>query len=319
MGDRSVKSLFDDFVQYASEHGLPIEALAIGDESHVIAEHHWVADRPRSIYSHTKSYTSTAIGIAIDNGLMSLDDLLINTVADELSVTELNQLDQRIQQITLRDLLVMSSGFGGAFLMINERRKGEGCPDFLRYMLAKPVTATPGAHFCYSSADTYLAGRMLEHATGERLGEYLWQHVFNPLGQGWPIWEHDPQGHAMGGSSIEMTITSMMKIAQVFLNEGVWAPTGQRIVSADWVKQASSKQIDTPTGHHDDGWSCGYGYQWWMSPYPKSYRADGAFGQISTVLPEQGLVVAIQCPEGDGWERVVRHELYERLLTPLAE
>lgn len=317
MDDRNAAVLFNDFVRYATEHALPIDAIAIGDESHVIAEQHWAANRPRSIYSHTKSYTSTAIGIAIDEGLMSLDDLLIDAVADELDVDELNRIDPRIRHITLRDLLIMSSGFGGAFLMIRDRRAGTGCPDYLRYMLAKPITATPGAHFRYSSADTYLAGRMLEHATGERLGAFVWSRIFEPLDQGWPIWEHDPQGHAMGGSSIEMRLTDMMKIAQVFLNDGVWAPTGQRIVSEDWVKQASSQQIGTPAGHHDDGWSCGYGYQWWMSPYPKAYRADGAFGQISTVLSEQGLVVAIQCPEGDGWEHTVRHELHEHLMLPL--
>ncbi|WP_308743717.1 serine hydrolase domain-containing protein [uncultured Bifidobacterium sp.] len=312
MDDRTAVALFDDFVHYSNDRGLPIEGVAIGDESHIIAEHHFLSDRARSIYSHTKSYASTAIGIAIGDGLLTLDDTLDDVVDGDLP----EDADPRIAQITLRDLLTMSSGFGDGFLMIPGRRAGEGCPDYLSYMLHKPVAVTPGKDFCYSSADTYLAGRMLEHVTGMRLGEYLWRRIFEPLGQGWPVWEHDPQGHAIGGSSIEMRLTEMMKIAQVFLNGGIWAPTGRRIVDAAWVAEATSRQIDTPPSN-DDGWSCGYGYQWWLSPYPSAYRADGAYGQISTVLPEQGLVVAIQCPEGDGWERVVRHALHERLLMPL--
>ncbi|MBW3092134.1 serine hydrolase [Bifidobacterium sp. 82T10] len=313
MTDQSITVLIDDFVRYAQDHELPIEAIAVGDESRVIAEHHFVADRPRCIYSHTKSYMSTAVGIAIGEGLLSLDDRLTDSFAGELPA----DADPRLGEITLRDLLTMSSGFDGSFLMIHGRRQGEGCPDYLQYMLHKPVLVDPGSGFHYSSADSYLAGRMLEQAAGMRMGEYLWRHVFEPLGQGWPVWENDPQGHPLGGSSIEMRLTEMMKLGQVFLNDGVWAPTGQRIVDPEWIAQATAKHIDTPVRTDDDGWSCGYGYQWWMSPYPRAYRADGAYGQITTVLPEQGLVVAIQCPEGDGWETVVRHELHERVMLPL--
>ena len=313
MNASNAVALFDDFIRYATDRSLPIEGLAIADERGILAEHHFTHDKPRSIYSHTKSYVSTAIGIAIGEGALRLDDTLGGVFAARLP----DNADPKLADVTLHDLLTMSSGFDGDFLMIAGRRTGEGCPDYLRYMLSKPVRVTPGSAFHYSSADTYLAGRMLEERTGMRLGEYLWRRVFDPLGQGWPVWEHDPQGHALGGSSIEMRLSDMLRIAQVFLNGGVWAPTGRRIVDADWVGCAASKQIDTPV-QDDDGWSCGYGYQWWMSPYPHAYRADGAFGQISTVLPDQGLVVAIQCPEeNDGWAVTVRHELHARLMLPL--
>ena len=182
----------------------------------------------------------------------------------------------------------------------------------MAYMLTRRVEREPGSEFCYSSADSDLAGRMLEQATGERLGEYLFRTVFSKLDQGFPMWEADPQGHHIAGGGIHMTLTDMLKLGQVYLNGGVWH--GRRIVGEEWVRMASSKQIDIPVTNI---WTCGYGFQFWMSPYPGAYRADGAYGQITTVLPDQGLVVAVQCPETGDFDNVVRPALHEHLLLPL--
>ena len=108
-----------------------------------------------------------------------------------------------------------------------------------------------------------------------------------------------------------MPLTDMMKIAQVYLADGLWK--GERIVDASWIRVASSKQIETNGGNI---WDCGYGYQFWMSPYPGAYRADGAYGQISMVLPESGLVVAFQCPEIGDFD-TVRQAVHEELLLKL--
>ena len=145
-----------------------------------------------------------------------------------------------------------------------------------------------------------------------RLGEYLYGMIFSKLDQGWPVWECDPQGHSIAGGGIYMSLANMLKLGQVYLNDGTWH--GTRIVSESWVKQASGKQIDTP---YSNIWTCGYGYQFWMSPYEGAYRADGAYGQITTVLPKQGLVVAIQCPESGDFDNVVRPALHGHLLLPL--
>jgi CubicO group peptidase (beta-lactamase class C family) len=101
-------------------------------------------------------------------------------------------------------------------------------------------------------------------------------------------------GHPCGGGGMCLTLDDMAKLGQLYLNEGVW--NGKKIVSLDWIKQATSKQIDTPV-QDDNDWLCGYGYQFWLSPYSNAYRADGAHGQVTTVLPAAQLVVSIQCPE----------------------
>lgn len=301
--------IFHNFIAYAQErNGLGIEGLAIADGDGVIEEYRFTPPLARNIYSHTKSYVVTAIGIAIEEGLLTLDDRLVDAFPDAVPANA----SERLGRITLRHLLTMSSGFDRPYLMNEDRRGGVGAPDYLAYMLSRLVEAEPGDHFCYSSADSDLAGRMLEQATGERLGEYVFRTVFDKLDQGFPLWEADPQGHHIAGGGIHMTLRDMLKIGQVYLNGGVWH--GRRIVSADWVRLASSRHIDTPA---DNVWTCGYGFQFWMSPYPGAFRADGAYGQITTVLPQQGLVVAMQCHETGDFDAVIRPAVHERLMLPL--
>ena len=213
---------FLEFHRYASSHNLPLEAISVGDENKVLCEMHYAANAPRNIYSHTKSFTVTAVGLAIEEGKLSLEDHVAEVFKDKLP----SNPDPNLEKIQLKHLLCMSSGFGKALLMNADRRPGVGAPDYEKYMMAQPVPVEPGSAFCYSSADSILAAHMV------------------------------------------------------------------------------------------DPWHVGYGYQFWISPYPGSYRADGAFGQITTILPEKGLVVSIQCPERGNFDQVKR-ALHEHFLMEL--
>ena len=153
---------------------------------------------------------------------------------------------------------------------------------------------------------------MIEKAVGMRLGVYLYEKLFCKLNQGWPQWEDDPQGYPIGGGGMHMTLIDMMKLGQLYLADGIWK--GEQLVSNNWIQEATKKQIDTEG--EEDIWKCGYGYQFWMSPYPKAYRADGAYGQITTVLPEQNLVVAVQCPEYGDFEKV-KQALHTKIFLPI--
>lgn len=303
----SVEKLFQEFVHFVEAEKLFVEGIAVGDENKVLLEHHFMPDLARNIYSHTKSYTATGVGIAIEEGKLSLDDKLAEFFPESLPENP----DPKLFDIKLRHLLTMSSGFNHAYLMNADRRSGTGSPDFLKYMLSRPVEVNPGEKFQYSSADSILLVRMVEKATGIPFGEYMYQNVFSRLEQGWPMWEFDPMGHPNGGGGMCMHLTEMMKIAQVYLADGCWKD--ERIVDSSWVKAATSKQIENSS---EDIWVCGYGYQFWMSPYPNAYRADGAYGQISTVLPESGLAVAIQCPEYGEFDKV-KMALHEIVLSQL--
>ena len=303
-----LEKLFNDFVKYVEEQKLYIEGIAVADEKKVLLEHHFMPDLERNTYSHTKSYMATAVGIAISEGKMTLEDKL----ADYFPEAVPENPDERLFDISLRNLLTMSSGFNHPYLMNADRRSGVGMPDYIRYVMNRPVEKTPGEHFAYSTADSILAGRMVEKAVGMNLAEYLYWKVFKKLGQGWPQWENDPLGHPIGGGGMYMKLTEMMKLGQVYLADGFWQ--GERIVDLAWIKEATAKQIDTE--NNGDIWSCGYGYQFWLSPYPDSYRADGAYGQISTVLPKKGLVVSVQCPEYGDFQKV-KQALHNEFLMQL--
>ncbi|MDD3369987.1 MAG: serine hydrolase [Lachnospiraceae bacterium] len=305
-----LEKLFQNFIKYAESKHLLIEGIAVADDKKVILEHHFTPDLARNIYSHTKSYMSTAAGIAISQGKLSLDDKLTDFFPEYVP----EHPDTRLFKISLKNLLTMSSGFGNPYLMGGDRRSGVGFPDYLSYMMNRPMEKDPAESFLYSTSDSILAGRMIEKAVGQRLGEYLYHQVFSKLEQGWPMWENDPMGHPIGGGGMFMKLTDMMKLGQLYLADGVWK--GERIVESDWIKEATSKQIDTPPDSKEDIWRCGYGYQFWLSPYPDAYRADGAFGQITTVFPRKGMVVSVQCPEYGDFDKV-KGALHEQLFANL--
>lgn len=267
------------------------EAVAFYQNGELLLSRHFVLDIPRLIYSHTKSYVSTLAGIAIDEGKLTLDTTLCSLFPEYDPVIT----DRRVKTITLRHLLTMSSGFGSAFLMGANRRKGEGMPDYLAYMLGKQLVYTPGEKFVYSNADTHLVGCMVQRAVGELLLSYAYRKLFEPMGMGFPGWETDPAGTAFGGTGLYLRNEEMMKLGVLYMQQGVWE--GKRLVSPAWVKEAGRKQIDTG---HPDPWHSGYGYQFWMIPQKENaFRADGAYGQFSLIFPAENAVVGIQSSESN--------------------
>ncbi len=300
---------FEEFCRVVKEKKLAVEGVAIADENEILLERHFTADKPRDIYSNTKSFMATAVGMAIGEGKLTLEAHLSDLLGDALS----EEARERLYPIQLKHLLTMTSGFGDAYLMMKERRAGVGVPDYLAYMAALPLKEQPGTRFCYSTADSILAGMMVERAIGKNLALYLYDHLFKPMGTGFPIWETSPCGHTVGGSGLQLKLGDMIKLGQLYLADGMWK--GERLLDSKWIAQATRKQIETNNGA-EDIWNCGYGYQFWMSPYPGSYRADGSFGQVTTVLPKAGLVVALQCPEEGCFENA-KTELHERVLSQL--
>lgn len=304
-----MEKLIQSFVRRIDSEKLGVEGIAVNLDGRLLYEHRWVPDRPRNIYSNTKSFTSTAAGLAIEEGKLSLEDTLADCFPSKLPQNAASEIDK----IKLRHLLTMSSGFDKSLLMGEMRRAGEGMPDYVRYMLSQPVLCEPGSSFHYSTADSIMAGRMVEEKVGMRLSEYLYEKLFKALEINNPIWENCPMGHPIGGGGMFLTLTDMMKLGQLYLDHGKWR--GGQLVDSAWISQATSKQIDTPRKDESEIWTCGYGYQFWMSPYAASYRADGAFGQITMVLPEAGMVVGIHCPElPENFERV-RLALHEEVLS----
>lgn len=275
------------FIDIAYKENLQIEAIVLSDVDNILLEHHFVPNHRRNIYSHSKSFTSAMVGIAIYEKKLSYIDHFVDFIKDEINEDDY----KRLYDITIRDLLTMSSGFGKSLLMYEERLNGIS-NGLTKYVLKNELVEKPGSRFCYSNGDTHLLVRAIEGAYQENFITLVNEKLFVPLGIRTPAWEVDMFSHCLGASALYLDIVEMNKLGRLFLNGGKW--NGKQIVDPDYVKECRKKQIDVGGSSWLDK---GYSYQFWKVEYLDSYRADGAWGQITFILDDLGLTLSIQCPD----------------------
>jgi CubicO group peptidase (beta-lactamase class C family) len=261
-----------------------IHSLKVLRHGHVVAEGWWAPyrpERPRLLYSVSKSFTSTALGLALGEGLLRLDDPVIAhfpELAEEVT-------DPRSRSITVRHLASMSAGHDHDMWEAARTRDPE---EPVRGFLLNPPDRPPGSVFAYSQPCTYTLAAILQRRAGMRLSRYLLPRLLEPLGIGEVTWQADPSGRELGFTGLFARTEDVAKLGQLYLQRGRWGD--RQLLPESYVEQATSPQIATPAEENLD-WRQGYGYQFWMSRH--GYRADGAFGQFSLVLPEHDAVVAI--------------------------
>ncbi|HEY7226404.1 MAG TPA: serine hydrolase domain-containing protein [Micromonosporaceae bacterium] len=249
----------------------------------IVAEGSWsphTADRPHAMYSVSKSFTATAVGLAIDEGLFGLDDRLVDLLAADAPT----QPPANLAAIRVRDLLTMTAGHAADTLPAARASKS----NWLRLVLEQPVAHEPGTRFVYNSGATYLLGAIVQRLSGQRLLDYLRPRVLDPLGITSATWEQDPEGLDVAGYGLSITVEELAAFGQLYLQRGQWR--GRQLVPAAWVDAATSYQMASNLNDAPD-WEQGYGYQFWLSR-PGGYRADGAYGQFAIVLPEHDIVLA---------------------------
>ena len=251
----------------------------------IVAEGWWAPYRresPHMLYSLSKSFTSTAVGIAVDEGRLSLDDRVVSFFPDKLP----GQPCDNLKRMRVRDLLCMGTGNHDDTLpAIKEDVSG----DWVRVFLSRPVEHEPGTHFRYNTGATYMLSAILGKVTNQDLVDYLQPRLFGPLGIIDPSWEKCPQGIHTGGYGLKVRTEDIAALGQLYLRKGMWAD--RRLLSEKWVAMASSKQIDNGSNPESD-WNQGYGFQFWRCRH-NAFRGDGAFGQYCVVMPEQDAVLAI--------------------------
>jgi len=245
------------------------------------------ADCLHIMWSASKTFTATAVGIAVQDGLMTVNDL----VADYFEPEQLGEdPDGYFKKLTVKDLLIMSSGLKKDFI-------AEPSEEWL----VRPTECTlkggwefePGTKFRYNSMNTYLAGVIVSKVTGKRLSDYLNEKLFTPLGIREYKWQQSGEGYDYGGWGLFISVENFAKMGQFFLQRGVWE--GKRLLADSWFDEAMAPQIyQNPAGATDDGneWSQGYGYQMWCCTHG-AYRLDGAWGQFSIIIPEKNAVITM--------------------------
>jgi len=273
------------FLNSIKEIKQEFHSLMILRHGNVVAEGWWApysSEHKQQLYSLSKSFTGTAIGLAVNEKLLSVDDAVIKFFPDMLP----DEISENLAALKVRHLLSMSVGHAKDSILILEA-SAPGVP-WEKTFLAQPVVFTPGSQFMYNSGASFMLSAIVKRVTGKTAHEYLKPRLYEPLNITNTTWGENFEGINMGASHLRMPTEDIAKFGQLYLQNGIW--NGKQVISKEWVKEASSKQISN--GNNDSSWGYGYGYQFWLNP-PGGFRADGAFGQFSMVFPQLDAVVAI--------------------------
>jgi len=270
-----------DFVETADQQIDTMNSFMFVRHGYVVAEGWWApydAATPHILYSLSKSFTSTAVGLAISEGKLSLDDEVLKYFPEDAPA----EPSANLKAMRVRDLLRMATG---------NTAEASFTPDnvWTKVFLAQPVTFKPGTHFLYNSPGTYMLSAIVQKATGMTVLDYLKPRLFEPLGIESPTWVKSPQGISAGAYGLSLRTEDIAHFGQLYLQKGNWR--GKQLVPAQWIEEATARQTANGSSPNSD-WDQGYGYQFWRSRH-NTYRGDGAFGQYCMVMPEYDAVVAI--------------------------
>jgi CubicO group peptidase (beta-lactamase class C family) len=256
----------------------------------VIAEGWWspyAAQYNHTLYSLSKSFTSTAVGFAVSEGKLHVEDRVVSFFPAELP----EKPSDHLRALRIKDLLTMSAGNAK-----EPTRSMVEQPDWVKAFLAWPIENPPGTQFLYNSAATYMLSAIVQQVTGQRVLDYLQPRLFGPLDIHSPTWENCPRGINVGGWGLSVQTESLAKVGQLYLRKGVWQ--GRQVLPARWVEEATSFKIQQPAPakpsrpNDQNDWLQGYCYQFWRCRH-NAFRGDGAFGQFMVVMPERDAVVVI--------------------------
>ncbi|MEV4623467.1 serine hydrolase domain-containing protein [Asanoa sp. NPDC049573] len=300
VSSRSIGALLDRLEAQSVE----LHSIMVVRHGHVVAEGWWSpysADRPHLLYSLTKSFTSVAVGLTIADGLLSLDDRVVDVLPDHVPA----DISEQGRRITVHHLLSMTAGHGTDSL--DEAWRLEP-GDLVKGFLRVPFTEPEGTSHTYDNATTGVLARIVERVTGRGLPEILDERLFAPMGVDHAEWDRVSSGAVFGFHGLHLTTEAVAAFGELLLRGGVWGD--RQLVPREWVELATRRHIGTryvSDGPVNPDGLVGYGYQFWMSRH--GYRGDGAFGQLCMVDPAHDLVVVVttggdprQAMPGAFWE-----------------
>ena len=278
----------DELLSYIDNNNIDIESILIVKDGYLVLEEYLLEDTAetrQNVRSVTKSFMSSLIGIAIEEGYIESVD---QKMFDFLYNASLPNIEQK-ENITIYHLLTMTSGITwyefedplGSEKNITQMIASD---NWVEYVLSCEMDSEPGTTFCYNTGGSHLLSAILEEATGNSSLEYATKHIFDPLGISNISWAQDPQGIYFGGSWLEILPRDMAKFGYLFFNNGSWDET--QIISKDWLKDATSTIVEVDSDYS-------YGYQWWYKTTENYYSAAGNYIQLITVIQENDMVVVI--------------------------
>ena len=252
------------FLEAAEQGGSGLHSFMLLRHGRVAAEGWWspyAPTAPHMLFSLSKSFTSTAVGLAVAEGRLSVDDPVLSFFPAEAP----RKPGENLAAMRVRHLLSMSTGHDhDTTEHLYRRRDG----DWAKAFLARPVAYAPGTHFLYNTGASYMLSAIVQRLTGMTLLEYLRPRLLDPLGITGAAWETCPRGVNTGGFGLSITTEDIARFGQLYLQRGVWQ--GRQIVPEAWVAEASSRQMPNGSNAESD-WEQGYGYQFWLCRH-SAYR-----------------------------------------------
>jgi len=248
-------------------------------------------DKKHLIHSCSKSFTSSLVGIAIDEGYIENVEQPILEFFPDWTVAN---IVANKEAMTLEYLLIMAPGlecndsyrygYSGLLKMMESE-------DWVQFILDLPMAEEPGTRFEYCNGATFLLSAIIQQTTGVTAYEFAEEHLFIPLGITDVYWPSNPQGITKGWAELRIRPYDMAKFGYLYLNKGMWKD--EQVVPSEWVEASTRKHISA-TWHQK-----GYGYQWWINPNGV-YNAMGSGWQYIFVVPEENMVVVFTTNLHDG-------------------
>lgn len=287
----------DKYFAAVAKEGQDLHSIMVVKDGNVVLEK-WMSkgkeNEPHILNSVSKTFTSMAVGLAISEGRLSLDEKIIDIFPEHCP----DNPSDYLKEITVEHLLTMSCGHS-----TDPTHKSWEVKDrsWIRFFMEHPVTHKPGTLFCYNSLGTYVLSAIVQKRTGEKVSDYLYPRLFRPLGINNVSWAESHEGINTGGWGLYLKTEDLAKMGLMLLQKGQF--NGKQVVPAEWIEAASAAQVPcVPAGLNSDqahllkkvaktsDWLQGYGYQMWRCRH-NAFRADGANGQYIIMLPEKNAVI----------------------------
>ena len=293
-------SAFEAYLQAVKDSSEDLHSVMVLQHGKVLEEKLFVPDTAHILNSVSKTFTSTAVGFAIEEGLLHLEDKVVELFPESIP----DSLQEHAGQITIRHLLTMNSGHGTDPTYAIRSEEG----DWIKAFLEWPLEFEPGTCYCYNSLGTYLLSAAVQKVTGQKVVDYLEPRLWQPLGIEKPHWQESPAGINTGGWGLYLHTEELARMGLCLLQGGQFR--GKQVIPAGWVTEMSKYQVPSINAGvngkqldelregpakvyfnpETNDWLQGYGYQMWRCRH-NAFRADGANGQYIIVIPEKDAVI----------------------------
>jgi CubicO group peptidase (beta-lactamase class C family) len=285
----------DAFLDAMQSKNMELHSIMILKDGKVVYER-WFGEHapamPHVMWSVSKTWTSMAVGFAVSEGKLSVEDKVISFFPDDLPET----VSENLAELRIKDLLSMSVGHDNDPTGANRDRQGS----WEKYFLGYPIPHKPGTKFVYNSLATYMLSAIVQKVTGEKIIDYLTPRLLEPLGIIGSRWDESPSGVNIGGWGLYVKTEDMAKLGQLLLQRGKW--NDQQVLPEAWVEEATTRKIlqdpNVKPEESNSDWNQGYCYQIWRCR-SNGFRADGKDGQFIVVLPDRNAVVVLTANIGD--------------------